>query len=66
MNSSYPYVWINAVTNDPEASVEVEDATEYLGGYFKRLDSKKNILISRRYRRMVLQSRQREFMWTGH
>lgn len=41
MNSSYPYVWINAVTNDPEASVEVEDATEYLGGYFKRLDSKK-------------------------
>jgi len=41
MNSSYPYVWINAVTNDPEASVEVGDATEYLGGYFKRLDSKK-------------------------
>ena len=41
VNSSYPYVWINAVTNDPEASVEVEDATEYLGGYFKRLDSKK-------------------------
>lgn len=66
MNSSYPYVWINAVTNDPEASVEVEDATEYLGGYFKRLDSKKKYFDIQTVSADGSTKQTERIMWTGH
>lgn len=39
MNSAFPYIWINTVTNDPAAKVKVDGSTDYLGGLFKRLDS---------------------------
>lgn len=42
MNSSYPYIYINAITKDAAAKVEVEETTNLYGSLFKRLDPKKD------------------------